>query len=61
MTSEWDDACDPVPARWKPSKSTLWRRERRMKRGRKMRLNGHDPKTSISDCIVDPDFDEMGA
>lgn len=56
MTSEWDDACDPVPARRELSEAQKLRLRKITEKRRLRRAADAAPPYS-----VDPAFDEMGA
>lgn len=60
MTSEWDDACDPVPARRELTDA----QRRRLKAYFELRIRQGFRKKAIdvpSVYRVDSDFDDMGA
>lgn len=58
--SDWQDATDPVPQRREltpneaAKRARYWARERK----REWRLPGMDAPSA---CVVEPDFDDMGA
>lgn len=57
MTSEWDDACDPVPARREMTPETRATIREIFRKRKKAFLD----KDSVPTAYVDSDFEDMGA
>lgn len=60
MTSDWSDACDPVPARRELTDEQRARLHRQWKRWPTRALH-HLTKDTVPAHWIDADFDEMGA